>query len=107
MVKVNLKNSADVQGDVQDIKGGPANEEDQTDSNQDVICPSSSRHLPYHADVGCFVTGFDNWKRLEDFVVDEANYEAWNEVLEKKTSDGVDEVVVDMRPVLKIVEDQF
>ena len=102
MVKVNLKNSVDVQGDVQDIKGCPANEEDQTDSNQDVICPSSSCHLSYHADVGCFVTGFDNWKRLEDFVVDEANYEAWNEVLEKKTSDGVDEVVVDMRPVLEI-----
>ena len=107
MVKVNLKNGVDVQGDVQDIKGCPANEEDQTNSNQDVVCPSSSLHLPYHADVGCFVTGLDNWKRLEDFVVDEANDKAWNEVLEKKTNDGVDEVVVDMRPILKFVKTNF
>ena len=44
----------------------------------------------------------NDWKRLADFVVDIANDDAGYEVLDKEANYGVDEVVVDMRPVLEI-----
>ena len=97
-----LHHVVDVERDVQDIEGGPADEEDQTDSNQDVVCPPSSCHLPHHADAGCFSTALDDWKRLTDFVIDIANDDAGYEVLDKEANNCVDEVVGIIWPVLKI-----
>ena len=102
-----FEHNVDIQRDIEEVDRGPADEEDQTDSNQDVVSPPSSCHLPHHADAGCFSTALDDRKRLADFVIDIANDDAGYEVLDKEANDGVDEVVVDMRPVLKIVEDQF
>ena len=97
-----LKHGGDIQRDIEEVDRGPADEEDQTDSNQDVVCPPSSFHLPHHADAGGFSTALDDWKRLTDFVIDIANDDAGYDVLDKKANNCVDEVVGIIRPVLNI-----
>ena len=102
-----LKHGVDIQRDIEEVDRGPADEEDQTDSNQDVVCPSSSGHLPYQADVWCLAVGLNDWKGLADFVVDQANDNAWYEVLDEKASDGVEKMVVHMGSDLNIVENDL
>ena len=56
-----LEHVGNVERNVQNVDGCPANEEDKADSNQDVVGPPPSGHLPYGTVVGSFAVGLTDW----------------------------------------------
>ena len=95
-----IDHGGDVEGDVEDVDGGPADEEDHADPHQDVVCPLPPRYLSCCSNI--VFAGLKGGKWLADFVIDEANKDAGDEVLDKETDDGVCEMMADMTPVLVI-----